>query len=107
MALPEIATKDGYDVQMQTNHLSHFLLSSLMLPALERSCAEHGEARIVVHTSAARNAFAPDAKLEYKYFERRVGDLGGLEGRWMRYHMSKLANSTFTFALQARSLHLI
>jgi len=27
MALEDQATKEGYDVQMQTNHLSHFLLT--------------------------------------------------------------------------------
>jgi hypothetical protein len=59
-----------------------------------------GEARLVNHTSAVRNE--PTAPLERKYFQRHSGELGGNEQgqRWMRYHMSKLANSTFTFALQ-------
>jgi hypothetical protein len=59
-----------------------------------------GEARIVTHTGAVRND--PAAPLERKFFEKRSGELGGNEQaqRWMRYHMSKLANSTFTFALQ-------
>jgi NAD(P)-dependent dehydrogenase (short-subunit alcohol dehydrogenase family) len=42
MALPEAATKDGFEVQIQTNYLSHFLLSSLLLPALERAALKHG-----------------------------------------------------------------
>ena len=36
MALPDVVTDDGYDVQMQTNHLSHFLLTSLLWPLCVR-----------------------------------------------------------------------
>ena len=32
MALKDVATPDGYDVQMQTNHLSHFLLTAELWP---------------------------------------------------------------------------
>ena len=35
MATPDAATKDGYDTQMQTNHLSHFLLTAELYPLLE------------------------------------------------------------------------
>lgn len=51
MALPDEATKDGYDVQMQTNHLSHFLLSKELYPLLEKAAEARGEARIVNHSS--------------------------------------------------------
>ncbi|OLQ03660.1 putative oxidoreductase [Symbiodinium microadriaticum] len=34
MATPDKATKDGYDTQMQTNHLSHFLLAAELFPLL-------------------------------------------------------------------------
>eukprot|EP00629_Pelagomonadales_sp_RCC1024_P019366 CAMPEP_0119283964 /NCGR_PEP_ID=MMETSP1329-20130426/29533_1 /TAXON_ID=114041 /ORGANISM="Genus nov. species nov., Strain RCC1024" /LENGTH=172 /DNA_ID=CAMNT_0007284639 /DNA_START=57 /DNA_END=572 /DNA_ORIENTATION=+ len=50
MALADKATKDGYDVQMQTNHLSHFLLTRELYPALTRASELRGEARVVNHS---------------------------------------------------------
>jgi NAD(P)-dependent dehydrogenase (short-subunit alcohol dehydrogenase family) len=54
MALADVATTDGYDVQMQTNHLSHFLLLKEVFPLLEKAAAARGEARVVHHSSLAR-----------------------------------------------------
>lgn len=102
MALPDQATKDGYDVQMQTNVLSHFLITKALFPLLKKS----EQARIVNHSSMAR--LGPP--LEMKYFEVNGGDLGGdgteeennsFRGpRWARYHQTKLANAVFTYALK-------
>ena len=39
MARADEATKDGYDIQMQTNHLSHFLLVKEIFPLLEKAAA--------------------------------------------------------------------
>jgi len=50
MALKDLATKDGYDIQMQTNSLSHFLLTKELFPLLKKS----KEARVVNHSSNAR-----------------------------------------------------
>lgn len=107
MALGDEATGDGYDVQMQTNHLSHFLLTSELMPLLERAAATAGEARVVNHSSVAR--MAPGKTLKAEYLEQRGGRLGGdgstfqnlgFRGpRWVRYNQSKLANAAFTAAL--------
>ncbi|MEM7136064.1 MAG: SDR family NAD(P)-dependent oxidoreductase [Myxococcota bacterium] len=104
MALPDQATKDGYDVQMQTNSISPFLLTNELLPLLRNA----KEGRVVNHTSMARLG----APHEAKYFNKRGGDLGGdgseeenaaFQGpRWERYHQSKLANCTFTYGLQSK-----
>lgn len=104
MAMKDEATGDGYDVQIQTNHLSHFLLTKGLMPLLEKAANESGEARVVNHSSGAR--MYPSKKLKAKYLEQRGGDLGGngasmLFGgaRWKRYNQSKLANCAFTAAL--------
>jgi NADPH:quinone reductase-like Zn-dependent oxidoreductase len=84
MALEDVATKDGYDIQMQTNHLSHFLLTKELLPLLQKS----NDGRIVNHSSVARNG----GPLKAEYFGKNGGNLGGNGnsfvfngGRWERY----------------------
>ena len=104
MALKDQATTDGYDVQMQTNVISHFLLTKELFPLLLKS----KEARIVNHSSMAR--LGPP--LEAQYFEAKGGYLGGdgteeenstFQGpRWARYHQTKLANAAFTYGLKKK-----
>jgi NAD(P)-dependent dehydrogenase (short-subunit alcohol dehydrogenase family) len=110
MAPPVAATADGFEVQMQTNHLSHFLLAALLLPALAhaaRRCETPDDEatlpRIVLHTSFMRHA--PAKPLQRRLLERgAAGDFGG-DGtgeRYGRYQQSKLANALFASALQVR-----
>jgi len=104
MALKDVATSDGYDVQMQTNVISHFLITKELFPLLKNS----EQARIVNHSSMARLG----GPLNQKYFEQKGGNLGGdgtdednlsFQGpRWERYHQTKLANATFTYGLKNR-----
>ena len=102
MAFKDQATEDGYDVQMQTNVISHFLITKELFPLLKKST----QARIVNHSSMARLG----EPLSMEYFEKRGGNLGGdgteeqnlsFQGpRWERYHQTKLANANFTYGLK-------
>ena len=104
MALEDKATMDGYDVQMQTNVISHFQITKELFPLLIKS----EQARIVNHTSMARLGVS----LNMDYFEKKGGSLGGdgseeenlmFQGpRWERYHQTKLANATFTYGLKKK-----
>lgn len=107
MATPDEATNDGYDTQMQTNHLSHFLLTAELYPLLEACASEHGDARLVQHSSLGREE-TPGKQLEEKYFGKNGGNLGGNEqimmggGPYHRYFQTKLANSVFMYALDEK-----
>ena len=104
MALQDQATVDGYDVQMQTNVISHFLITKELFPLLSKS----KEARIVNHSSMARLG----GPLVSDYFDQKGGMLGGdgteeeslsFQGpRWERYHQTKLANCAFTYGLKSK-----
>jgi len=105
MAMPTAAGPDGYEVQMTTNHLAHFLLCKEVFPLLEAAAAKTGDARIVNHSSMSRKD--PNTPLEAKYYQKDMtclGDdsekMGG--GRWVRYHQTKLANCVFTYALKEK-----
>lgn len=103
MGLHDAATEDGYDVQMQTNHLSHFLLVSELWGLLEKRAGAVGEARVVNHSSGARKK--PWKPMTAAYIQKNGGNLGGDGfpglGKWQRYQQSKLANLLFTYELAA------
>eukprot|EP00051_Salpingoeca_urceolata_P032272 m.14959 g.14959 ORF g.14959 m.14959 type:complete len:330 (-) comp4933_c0_seq2:47-1036(-) len=106
MALADQATGDGFDIQMQTNHLSHFLITKRLMPLLTAAADKRGEARVINHSSIARTG----DPLQEKYLGKNGGDLGGDDnamltkkgGRWTRYQQTKLANYVFTMALHDR-----
>jgi len=100
MGMPDKATVDGYDVQMQVNCHSHFLLTHLLFPSLQAAAAERGEARVVNQSSCVRH----NTILEARYLEKNGGNLGG-DGKgdkMKRYKQTKLANLVFTSALVQR-----
>ncbi len=88
MAVPEQRTEDGFEMQLGVNHLGHFALTAMLLPALLRADA----ARVVNVTSTARHAGRP--------VDRDDPHLRGKYGAWSAYGQSKLANLHFTLGLQ-------
>jgi NAD(P)-dependent dehydrogenase (short-subunit alcohol dehydrogenase family) len=86
MATPERRTKDGFELQIGTNHLGHFALTNLLLPQVAD--------RVVTISSGAHRMGS--IKLEDLNWNRRRYD------RWRAYGQSKLANLLFTLELQRR-----
>ena len=96
----DLATADGFDIQMQINHLSHFLLTCELMPLILEASGKSGKgaARIIQHSSVARSI--PKTPLSAQHLGKNGGQLGGdrfglLNGgpRGERYHQSKLANA--------------
>lgn len=69
MALKDQATIDGYDIQMQTNVISHFLITKELFPLLKKS----KEGRIVNHSSMARLG----GSIENRIFWKKWGKFRG------------------------------
>ena len=90
MAIPERrSTADGFEMQFGTNHLGHFALTGLMLPALLKR-----PARVVTVSSWA-----------HRMGRVNFDDLNSERGyrKWVAYGTSKLANLLFTYELDLRS----
>ncbi len=85
-------TRDGFETQLGTNHLGHYLLTELLLPALEQGAPS----RVVILSSCYHDvAQGREGHIDFDdlMFERRSYD------GWAAYAQSKLAN-----LLHARSL---
>jgi NAD(P)-dependent dehydrogenase (short-subunit alcohol dehydrogenase family) len=87
MALPRRTTKQGFEMQLGTNHLGHFALTGLLFPKLSA-------ARVVTLSSGA-----------HLYGRIRFDNLQGERHyqRWLAYGQSKLANLLFAFELARRA----
>jgi NAD(P)-dependent dehydrogenase (short-subunit alcohol dehydrogenase family) len=91
MALPELQrTREGWEMQLATNHLGHFTLATLLHPAL----AAAGGARVVSLSSVAHRRDGLD--FDDLNFERREYD------PMVAYAQSKTATALFAVGASAR-----
>jgi NAD(P)-dependent dehydrogenase (short-subunit alcohol dehydrogenase family) len=90
MGTPRMETEDGFELQFGTNHLGHFALTALLMPALLQGPAS----RVVTVTSTSRHfggkLDAADPHHREKY------------GPWEAYGQSKMANLHFAVELNRR-----
>jgi len=88
MATPQGTTAQGFELQLGVNHLGHFALTALLLPAL----AAAGSRVVNVSSNA------------HKFGKMNFDDLMGERkySPWGAYGQSKLANILFTRELQRR-----
>jgi NAD(P)-dependent dehydrogenase (short-subunit alcohol dehydrogenase family) len=90
MALPRRETKQGYELQLGTNHLGHFALTGRLLGTLLAGTAP----RVVTLSSNAH-------KLGRLSFDNLQGERRYF--RWAAYSQAKLANLLFALELQRRA----
>ena len=88
MGIPERKTVDGFEMQFGVDHLGHWTLTALLLPALART----PDARIVTVTSTAHHMGRP-VDPENPHLEGRYRP-------WRAYGQAKLANFHFGLGLQ-------
>lgn len=91
MACPKMHTKDGFEMQIGTNHFGHFYLTKLLLPKMKSSGSS---SRIVAVSSMAHKMGRLD--LQDLGFETRK------YSSWGSYGQSKLANVLFASELARR-----
>jgi NAD(P)-dependent dehydrogenase (short-subunit alcohol dehydrogenase family) len=90
MACPLLRTAEGWEMQFATNHLGHFLLANLLLPALQAGAPSR-----VISVSSAGHQFSP-VVFDDIHFERRAYD------KWMSYGQAKTANILFALEFDRR-----
>jgi NAD(P)-dependent dehydrogenase (short-subunit alcohol dehydrogenase family) len=86
MAVPQSRTVDGFELQIGTNHLGHFALTNLLLPAVTD--------RVVTVSSGVHRSGRIDLD-DLNWERRRYSRIGA-------YGQSKLANLLFTLELERR-----
>jgi NAD(P)-dependent dehydrogenase (short-subunit alcohol dehydrogenase family) len=90
MAIPFGRTADGFELQLGTNHLGHFLLTCLLAPALLAAAPAR-----IINVSSGGHVIS-DVDWQDPNFEHRPYD------KWVAYGQSKTANVLFTVELERR-----
>lgn len=90
MASPLGRTVEGWEMQFATNHLGHFLLTALLVPALRAGAPSR-----VVSVSSAGHRFSP-VVFDDVHFENRPYD------KWAAYGQAKTANVLLAVELERR-----
>ena len=90
MLCPFSRTKNGFEIQMGTNHLGHFALTGLLMPLLKKTKGSR-----IVSTSSAGHRVA-NIKLEDINWEKRKYKTN------IAYADSKIANLYFAYELARR-----
>ncbi|MBL1417587.1 MAG: short-chain dehydrogenase [Moritella sp.] len=88
MQTPKSKTVDGFELQMASNHLGHFLLTGLLFDLLEKASGRIVNVSSVMHLNG--EMYFNDLMLENDYNPTKA------------YKQSKLANLLFTFELNRR-----
>jgi NAD(P)-dependent dehydrogenase (short-subunit alcohol dehydrogenase family) len=89
MAIPYRRTVDGFEMQFGTNHLGHFALTGLLLPAILSAPAP----RVVTVSSGVHVS----GRLDFDKLHAEEG-----YSRWAAYSRSKLANLLSAYELQRK-----
>ena len=89
MMPPQRETEDGFELQFGTNHLGHFALTALLLPAIR---PVEGSRVVTVSSAMARTG-----KLDFENLDGKRG-----YSRTGAYSLSKLANLSFAIELERR-----
>jgi NAD(P)-dependent dehydrogenase (short-subunit alcohol dehydrogenase family) len=101
MALPYSITKDGFEIQMQTNYISPFLLTTKLLPLLESSSElfpKSGPPKIIYLSSIGH-------QLAFKYFNLNstFNYRPNIVFTWFRYGLAKTCGIHFMKMLALRN----
>ena len=97
MAVPAALSKDGYEVQFAVNHIAHALLVNKLLPALQRTSQQGGDARVIISSSLGFK-LAGGIAFDTLNTTQEAYIMGGLS----RYSQSKLANILYSAELSRR-----
>jgi NAD(P)-dependent dehydrogenase (short-subunit alcohol dehydrogenase family) len=90
MACPFAKTSDGFEMQFGSNHVGHFLVTCLIVPALRRAAPSR-----IVSVSSRGHHLSP-VVFDDLHFERRPYQ------KWAAYGQAKTANILFAVELERR-----
>ena len=97
-------TKDGYEHQFGVNQMAHALIVKMLLPTLQSTAKQTGDARIVFESSIGFR-WTPSGGIRFD--ELKTTQDYSFAGRWVRYGQSKLANVVYASELARRYPEII